>query len=115
MHPVRRFGPTAWAVLAELRNRSVDVDDELVAQVSIRALAAELGLAKNTVHRAICRLYRDGLIEARQARTSAGTFTSGHYVLLPNPLDACQPPTTDDREPLPPHRVSVGDQLTLGI
>lgn len=110
LHPVRRLGPTAWAVLEDLRARSVDVDDEVVAHVSIRALAAELGLAKATVHRATSRLTRAGLIEARQTRTDAGTFTNGHYVLLPTPRD-------DDHEPVTstPPRIVRSGQLTLEI
>jgi len=80
-------------------------------------------LAKNTVHRAIRRLNRAGLIEARQVRTAAGTFTNGHYVLRLIPLDAHQrgesptPNTADDREPLTstPSRIDPSDQLTLEI
>jgi DNA-binding IclR family transcriptional regulator len=80
--PVRRLGPTAWVVLEVLRERNaVDERGERIAEVSIRGLAVDLGLAKNTVHRALGRLRRCGLIEARQTRTSAGTFDRGHYVL----------------------------------
>ena len=53
--PVRRLGPTAWAVLEVLRERSaVGEPGERIVEVSIREpLAVDLGLAKNTVHRAL--------------------------------------------------------------
>ena len=80
-HPVRRLGPTAWAVLEVLRERStVDDRGEVFADTSVRSLAEELGLAKNTVHRALRRLRRHGLINARQNRTSADMFARGEYV-----------------------------------
>jgi DNA-binding transcriptional ArsR family regulator len=83
VHPVRKLGPTAWAVLEVLRRRSArDVHGALSVEVSIRVLAVELGLAKNTVHRAVRRLRQHGLIDARQPRTSAGTFDRGRYVVF---------------------------------
>ena len=80
-HPVRRLGPTVWAVLEVLRERStVDDRGEVFADTSVRSLAEELGLAKNTVHRALRRLRRHGLINARQNRISADMFAPGEYV-----------------------------------
>jgi DNA-binding transcriptional MocR family regulator len=52
-----------------------------VASVSIRTLADRLGLAKDTVARALGRLRRAGLVTARQARTDTGVFATGCYVL----------------------------------
>ena len=89
-HPVRRFGPTAWVVLQELSDRGVAADGGVVAFASIRDLALQLGLSKNTVQRALGRLTAAGLIEARQRRTTAGTFSSGHYVISANATDLTQ-------------------------
>ena len=89
-HPVRRFGPTAWVVLQELSDRGVAADGGVVAFVSIRDLALQLGLSKNTVQRALGRLSAAGLIEACQRRTTAGTFSSGHYAISANATDLTQ-------------------------
>jgi DNA-binding IclR family transcriptional regulator len=48
---------------------------------STRSLAAELGLAKNTAHRALASLVRAGLIEAVQSRDRGGRFEAGCYRL----------------------------------
>lgn len=77
----RVIGPTAWAVLIEMAQRSTDDGDELVAQVSIRTLAASLGVAKDTAARAVRRLRRVGLVTPIQSRSSTGVFTVGTYRL----------------------------------
>ena len=125
IHPVRQLGTTAWAVLEVLRQRSVSDDHgDLVVHVSIRSLAVELGLAKNTVHRALRRLRERGLIDAREARTAAGTFWCGHYALTTNrvvdssrPVVATTASTAVDADPVPSRPVAAAGsgQLTLGI
>ena len=75
----RRVGPTAWVVLEEMLQRSTGDGDHVVAQVSIRALGSSLGLAKDTVARALRPLRELGAIEAIQARTSTGGFDAGSY------------------------------------
>lgn len=79
----RRVGAMAWMVLEEMLEQSdLDADaDGLVAAVSVRSLAASLGVAKDTVHRATTRLRDLGVIEAHQARTSSGSFAAGGYRL----------------------------------
>ena len=81
----RRVGASAWMVLEEMLERSnIDGDGDVngrVAAVSVRSLAASLGVAKNTVHRATTRLRDLGVIEPHQARTSAGSFSAGGYQL----------------------------------
>jgi hypothetical protein len=53
-HGLRRaLGPTSWMVLEELLLRSTGDGDDRVASVSVRTLAAALGLAKGTVAAAI--------------------------------------------------------------
>ena len=81
-HELRAYvGPTAWAVLEEMMQRSTGDGDRIVAQVSIRSLASSLGLAKDTVARAVGRLRDLGAIEAVQARASSGVFEAGSYCL----------------------------------
>jgi DNA-binding transcriptional MocR family regulator len=83
-HELRRHvGPTAWVVLEEMLQRSTgDGDgDDVVAQVSIRSLASSLGLAKDTVTRAVGRLRDLGVIDASQARSRSGVFQAGSYRL----------------------------------
>lgn len=74
----RQLGPTTWCVLECLIERS---DDGMTATASVRAVAAELGVAKNTAHRAIAALVRAGLVEPTQARNPSGTFRPGRYRL----------------------------------
>ena len=77
----RRVGASAWAVLEEMLEQSHSDGDGLVAAVSVRSLAASLGVAKDTAHRATTRLRDLGVIEAHQARTCAGGFAAGAYRL----------------------------------
>ena len=81
-HELRAYvGSTAWAVLEEMMQRSTGDGDDLVAQVSIRSLASSLGLAKDTVNRAVRRLRDLGVIQAEQHRSDSGVFQSGSYQL----------------------------------
>ena len=82
-HELRRHvGPVAWVVLEEMLQRSTGDGDDVVAQVSVRALASSLGLAKDTVARAVRRLRDLGVIDAAQARSSSGVFNAGSYRLV---------------------------------
>lgn len=54
---------------------------DLVSVVSIRAMASSLGLAKDTVTRAVRRLRDLGVVVAVQARASSGVFEAGSYRL----------------------------------
>ena len=81
-HELRVYvGPTAWAVLEEMMQRSAGDGGDVVAQVSVRSLASSLGLAKDTVARAVRRLSDLGVIEAVQDRSEAGVFQAGSYRL----------------------------------
>lgn len=77
----RALGPTSWIVLEELLLRSNGTTAECVARVSVRSLAASLGLAKDTVARAIRRLRESGFVTVAQQRTDAGVFATGTYVV----------------------------------
>lgn len=115
---VRRVGPTAWVVLETIRHRRGPGGH---CAVTIRELAADLGLAKNTVHRAVQRLRQAGLVEQHQARSTAGTFTGGHYELADATAQVVAPaashrPATPLSQPSATHAASADDgQLTLGI
>ncbi len=81
-HDLRAYvGSTAWTVLEEMMQRSTDDGDHVVAQVSIRSLASSLGLAKDTVNRAVRRLRDLGVIQGEQHRSDSGVFQTGSYRL----------------------------------
>ena len=81
-HELRAYvGSTAWVVLEEMMQRSTGDGDHVVAEVSIRSLASSLGLAKDTVARAVRRLRDLGLIQAEQCRSDSGVFQTGSYRL----------------------------------
>ena len=105
----RDLGPVAWCVLECLVERS---DDGRTATASVRAVAAELGVAKNTAHRALVALVRAGIAEAVQDRTRDGRFRRGGYRLhlgdlAPSP--PALPSRTRTRTPSPTTR----NQLSL--
>ena len=74
----RNLGPTAWCALECLLERT---GEEAVAVASVRSLAVELGVARNTAHRALVALVRAGIAEAVQDRSTDGRFQSGGYRL----------------------------------
>lgn len=81
----RELGPNAWCALECLAERA---DARGVAVASVRSLAIQLGVAKNTAHRALTTLVRAGLVEAVQDRGTDGQFRPGVYRLhldLTNP------------------------------
>ena len=95
----RALGPTSWMVLEELLLHSTGPADACVARVSVRALAASLGLAKDTAGRAIRRLRDVGLVTVAQQRTDGGVFDTGTYLIavpdcitLTAPARSCRPP-----------------------
>ena len=111
----RALGPTSWVVLEELLLRSHGTTDECVACVSVRSLAASLGLAKDTAARAIRRLSDAGLVTVAQQRTEAGIFDTGSYVVaIPNGVTLIAPAPA-----APQPRARVGrresSQLSLAI
>lgn len=101
----------------------------------MRALATELGVAKNTAHRALTSLVDAGLASREQRRRPDGTFEAGSYRLdlgkaITDAPDEPRPPPASagrcgDPEPTPglplsatPRRARraprpTGDQLSL--
>lgn len=104
----RQLGPTAWCVLECLRERS---DDARVVEASVRSIAADLGVAKNTAHRAIVALVRAGLIETDQRRDDQGRFRASRYLLHLHELTMTSAAATRTTR-RPAARVDDG-QLTL--
>lgn len=77
----RRLGPTAWVVFEELLLASTGPATACCASVSVRLLAASLGLAKDTVARALVRLRSAGLVAVTQSRSTGGVFAAATYEL----------------------------------
>ncbi len=86
----RDLGPVAWCALECLLERSAD---GRTALASVRATAEELGVAKNTAHRAMAALVRTGLVELEQHRNRDGKFQRGRYRLHLGDLLAASSPT----------------------
>jgi DNA-binding Lrp family transcriptional regulator len=68
-------------VLESLADSSIDRSGATVSEMSVRGLADEIGLAKDTVARAVRRLQRAGLVSRIDARLTDGRFGHGCYVL----------------------------------
>jgi DNA-binding transcriptional ArsR family regulator len=110
----RDLGPTAWVVFEALLLESTPTTraQVRVASTSIRSLAGSLGLAKDTVARALGRLRRAGLVTAMQTRTVAGTFATGSYRLTVPDSITLTVTHTNRAAPSPSRRASVS-QLAL--
>lgn len=72
----RQLGPMAWCPLEVVVAVS---DDDGLAVVSVRSLAAELGVSKNTAQRALTILRAVGLAVPAPARRVGGRFAVGAY------------------------------------
>ena len=114
----RTVGPVAWAVLESLADDADRDGDRTVSHTSVRGLAGVLGLANDTVARALRRLDDAGLARHEADRQPGGRFGAGRYVLtLPPdlfdaPADVLPPtptPTAIKRPATRPH----GEQLAL--
>ena len=79
----RRLGPVAWCVLEDLLDdATVDSLGRRVATSSVRRLAENLGVSKDTTARALRRLTSAQLIEALPApRAERGRFGGGAYLI----------------------------------
>jgi hypothetical protein len=89
VRPLRRsLGPTAWAVLEDmLCDGESAADGSLVCRTNVRQLAANLGLSKDTVARAVSRLCDTGMVQHDQRpRGEAGRFGRREYRIATAPL-----------------------------
>ena len=113
----RRLGPTAWVVLEEVLSGSHGFADACHSTATVRTLAAELGMSKDTVARAMVRLRDAGVVVASQTRTPAGAFGIGTYrIVVPDGIaldhrrvPESVPPTS--RRAVP----TTAAQLALGL
>lgn len=78
-HLRRVLGATSWVLLEELLARSIGNAGLSVTKASIRSLAESLGVAKDTVGRAVTVLRSAGVLTVVQHRTVAGVFGSTTY------------------------------------
>lgn len=73
----RDVGPMAWCVLEVLACSPVPGDDDTIVLASVRSLASQLGVSKNTVHRALVKLRSAGLLDGGQLRAESGRLEAG--------------------------------------
>jgi DNA-binding transcriptional ArsR family regulator len=113
----RRLGPTVWVVLEVAVTLAHDAEGDLVVHASVRSLASEVGLAKNTVARALSVLRGCGLVTFTQTRADDGAFSAGRYaIVLPADVFTIAAPTKTIPLPArPTNRVtrSSVEQLAL--
>ena len=64
----RAVGPISWCVLEHLAETAEERADDTVSYETVRSTAGALGLAKDTVARALRRLAHAGLITHRPSR-----------------------------------------------
>ena len=96
--------------------RSTGIGHHVVAQVSIRSLASSLGLAKDTVARAVRSLRDLGVIAAVQARSESGVFEAGSYRLdIPVACISVACPSRPSAAPSAVRRSSVQLSLLSGV
>jgi len=104
----RTLGAVAWCALECLLERSADGRG---VEASVRLVAADLGVAKNTAHRALA-LTHAGIVSAEQPRTHEGRFRRGRYHLhVDGLIDRASQPAQPTRRRPPP--VATDGQLTL--
>ncbi|MBV6510432.1 MAG: hypothetical protein JJLCMIEE_03579 [Acidimicrobiales bacterium] len=77
---------------------------------SVRSLAIQLGVAKNTAHRALATLVRARIVEAVQDRGTDGQFRPGVYRLH---LDLTTPPARRTRNRTAVRSTADPAQLSL--
>lgn len=81
-HLRRALGPSTWVVLETLLTRSTGTTHESTVTISIRDLAADVAMSKDTVTRAVGHLHQVGLLDVAHPRTGAGTFAPTEYRLM---------------------------------
>jgi hypothetical protein len=117
-HLRRAVGPTAWVVLEALVQSAEPTDtDDYIKRRSIRDLAIELGLAKDTVARAVRVLREVGVLGHKQGRGNAGAFEPGRYVIsLPNDVfTSCVVITPCERAETSASKRATAAQMSLAF
>ena len=82
----RAVGATAWVILEDIAmDACIDDRGRLVAETSVRRIAANLGLNKSTVTRHVGRLRGHGFVLHEETRDDvSGRWGSARYVLDPS-------------------------------
>lgn len=87
MESRRALGPVAWVLLELLAENSISRAGATVSKMSIRGLAAQINLTKDTVARGLRRLQHAELVTRVDTRRTDGRFGRGCYVLnIPDDL-----------------------------
>jgi DNA-binding transcriptional MocR family regulator len=103
----RQLGAAAWAVLETMLAQSCGPAERCVATSTVRSLAADLGVSKDTVARALGRLRAAGIVTAEQPRAVTGTFTTGSYrIAVPACITFVEPSVPPAAAPSPVSRTS---------
>jgi DNA-binding IclR family transcriptional regulator len=108
---VVRLGPVAWVVLERIVQQAIADGDELVGCASVRSLAAELGLAKDTVARAVRRLRRAGLVEFVGERFERGSYR----LTVPHDVLHVEGSAPANRSPRSRHRLDTSSLSQLSL
>jgi DNA-binding IclR family transcriptional regulator len=106
----RSLGPVAWCALECLLERS---DNGRTSTASVRAIAADVGVARNTAQRAIASLVRAGVAEPVQDRDASGRFRPGRYRLHVGDLLTTEATPTPSRARHRATRRAAPTQLSL--
>lgn len=86
----------------------------LHSSATVRPLAAEPGLSKNTVARALTCLSAAAIVVAEEDRAPAGTMVTGRYrIAVPDGIALVQPEAPTAAAPRPRAARSTGSQLAL--
>jgi hypothetical protein len=114
------LGPIAWCVLEHLAETAEDRAGNTVSYETVRSTAGALGLANDTVARALRRLADAELVAYVPSRAGDGRFASSHYRLtfpadiflgLPVPIPAA--PANRSRRSSARLRPADATQLSL--
>jgi hypothetical protein len=103
----RRVGPVAWCALEVLVARALPDGDGLVVDTSVRLVAVELAVAKNTAQRALKTLRSGGVIETVQGRNTGGRFAATTY-RIHLPVDMLQPDPSKPQSSRKSRRAQAG-------
>ena len=116
----RALGPIAWCVLEHLAETAEDRAGNTVSYETVRSTAGALGLANDTVARALRRLADAGLIVYVPSRSLDGRFASSHYrlrcpadVFIGLPVPTAGASVNRSRRSISRPRPADADQLSL--
>jgi hypothetical protein len=80
----RRLGPLPWAVLEELALCTRRDETGWVAAIGVRAIAAAVGVTKDTAARAVATLRSAGLVTPDRVKSADGRSLSAYRLDLPD-------------------------------